>query len=156
MDKNEIKRELQMHKDNLTDSSFMVGAINQEISPLVENYNDSVKSDNLGNIIEKISNLKEPTQESDANISNAESNIQYEIDAVQREIEQEAAEKKAARDAQIASIKASISEAETNVKKEIAAVEKNVGDAGGQAIDVLRAEADAKIASIKANIIAIK
>lgn len=156
MDKHEIQRELRMHKGNLTDSSFMVGAINQEISPLVENFNDGIKSDNLGKTIEKISDLKEPMQESDANITNAEANIQYEIDAVQKEIEQEEAERKAAREAQIASIKASILEAKADVQKEIAEAKRNIGDASGQVIDNLNATASATINALKANISAIK
>jgi hypothetical protein len=108
VNKNRIYNKLVTYRSDLTDDSIGIYAMNRDIDDLITCFQKGVKSDNVGNITEKIDNLKEKSQQSDADISNARSCIQYEMDAVQREIEQEEAARKAAAAAAIAALKANI------------------------------------------------
>lgn len=97
MDKKKICSKLVKYKDDLSDDNNAITSINYDVDNLVQCFNDIIKSDNLGGIIEKIENLKEASQYNDSNISSARSYLQYEINAVNREIEEEEAAKEAAK-----------------------------------------------------------
>ena len=70
------------YKRSLVNDCFLIENSNGETNRLHECFKSNVKSDNLGNTIEKIANLKEGSLESDSNILSAQNNIQNEIEAV--------------------------------------------------------------------------
>ncbi|MBC8060465.1 MAG: hypothetical protein H7Y18_07350 [Clostridiaceae bacterium] len=96
MDKDVIKSKLVTYKSDLTDDGMDIYDINQNVEDLIAYFEKGVKSDNVGNTAEKITNLKEEFQGNNDNISRAESFIENEINAVPKEIGQETAAKKIA------------------------------------------------------------
>lgn len=89
MDKRRIVSKLSSHRSDLTDDSRDIYDINHSVDDLIYDFELSVKSDNTGNIADKIGNLREGSQSSDTNISRAVSYIDYEIDTLNREIREE-------------------------------------------------------------------
>ena len=108
MKKDIIYSKLGMYKDDLINNNSDIYVMNREVDELVSYFQNGVKSDNTGGTTVKIGSLREELQQSSANLSSARSSIQYEMDAVKREIEEEAAVKSAAAKAKLAAVEAKL------------------------------------------------